>query len=84
MKNKACQHCALQSAFTRAPSVLLVIGAICSAVSKKNDLYVFFDSHSHGKNGISSSDGSSILMYVSCLEDLFHTCMLCMIVWQLI
>ena len=63
-------HCALQSAFTRAPSVLLVIGAICSAVSKKNDLYVFFDSHSHGKNGLSSSDGSSILMYFSCLEDL--------------
>ena len=35
-------HCALQSVFTRAPSVLLVIGAICSAVSKKNDLHVFF------------------------------------------
>ena len=63
-------HCALQSAFTRAPSILLVIGAICSAVSKKNDLYIFFDSHSHGKNGLSSSDGSSILMYFSCLEDL--------------
>ena len=63
-------HCALQSAFTRASSILLVIGAICSAVSKKNDLYVFFDSHSHGKNGLSSSDGSSILMYFSCLEDL--------------
>ena len=26
-------HCALKSAFTRAPSVLLVIGVICSAVS---------------------------------------------------
>ena len=63
-------HCALQSAFTRAPSILLVIGAICSAVSKKNDLYVFFDSYSHGKNGLSPSDGSSILMYFSCLEDL--------------
>ena len=63
-------HCALQSTFTRAPSVLLVIGAVCSAVSKKNDLYVFFDSHSHGKNGLSSSDGSSILMYFSFLEDL--------------
>ena len=63
-------HCALQSAFTRAPSILLVIGAICSTVSKKNDLYIFFDSHSHGKNGLSSSDGSSILMYFSCLEDL--------------
>ena len=65
-------HCALHSVLTRAPSVLLVIGAICSAVSKKNDLYVFFDSHSHGKNGLSSSDGSSILMYFSCLEDLSY------------
>ena len=63
-------HCALQSAFTKAPSVLLVIGAICSAVSKKNDLYVFFYSHSHRKNGLLSSDGSSILMYFSYLEDL--------------
>ena len=63
-------HCALQSAFTRAPSVLLVVGTICSAVSIKNDLYVFFYSHSYGKNGLSSSDGSSILMYFSCLEDL--------------
>ena len=63
-------QCALQSAFTRAQSIILVIGAICSAVSKKNDLYIFFDSHSHGKNGLSSSDGSSILMYFSCLEDL--------------
>ena len=63
-------HCALQSVFTRAPSILLVIGAICCAVSKKNDLYIFFDSHSHGKNGLSSSDGSSILMYFFCLKDL--------------
>ena len=63
-------HCALQSAFTRAPSVLLVIGAVCSAVGKMNDFYIFFDSHSHGKNGLSSSDGSSILMYFFCLEDL--------------
>ena len=63
-------HCALQAAFNRAPSILLVIGAICSAVSKKNNLYVFFYSHSRGKNGLSPSDGSSILMYFSCLEDL--------------
>ena len=63
-------HCALQPAFTRAPSVLLVIGPICSAVSKKNDLFVFFDSHSHGKNGLLSSGGSLILTYSSCLKDL--------------
>ena len=34
-------HCALQSAFTRAPSILLVIEAVCSAASNKNDFYVF-------------------------------------------
>ena len=37
---------------------------------KKNDLYVFFDSHSHGKNGLSSSDGASVLIAFSCLDDL--------------
>ena len=42
-------HRALHSAFTRASSGLITIGAVCSAVFKKNDLYVFFDSHSHGK-----------------------------------
>ena len=38
--------------------------------SVKNNLYVFFDSHSHGENGLASSDGTSILMLFSCLEDL--------------
>ena len=63
-------HCALETAFLTSASVLLIIGAICSAISKKNNLYVFFDSHSHGENGLSSSDGTSILMSFSCLEDL--------------
>ena len=35
-------HRALHSAFTRASSGLITIGAVCSAVFKKNDLYVFF------------------------------------------
>ena len=42
-------HRALHSAFTRASSGLITIGAICSAVFKKNDLYVFLDSLAHGK-----------------------------------
>ena len=63
-------HCALETAFLKSASVLLIIGAICSAISKRNNLYVFFDSHSHGENGLSSSDGTSILMLFSCLEDL--------------
>ena len=63
-------QCALETAFLKSTSVLLIIGAVCIAVSKKNNLYVFFDSHSHGENGLASSDGTSILMLFSCLEDL--------------
>ena len=37
---------------------------------KKNDLYMFFDSHSHGENGLSSVDGRSILIAFSSLDDL--------------
>ena len=61
---------ALETAFLKSTSVLLIIGAVCSAISKRNNLYVFFDSHSHGENGLASSDGTSILMLFSCLEDL--------------
>ena len=63
-------HCTLEAAFIKATSVLLIIGAVCSAVRKRNNSYIFFDSHSHGENGLSSSDGTSILMIFSCLEDL--------------
>ena len=62
-------HCALQSAILSV-SGLLTIGAICSAVFKKNGLYVFFYSHSHGENGFSSSDGASSLITFSNLDDL--------------
>ena len=37
---------------------------------KKNELYVFFDSHCHGENGLSSSDGASCLMTFLSLDDL--------------
>ena len=63
-------QCALETAFLKSTSVLLIIGAVCSAISKRSNLYVFFDSHSHGENGLASSDGTSILMVFSCLEDL--------------
>ena len=63
-------HEVLQSAFLSVSSGLLTIGAICSAVFKKNGLYVFFDSHSHGENGLSSSDGASCLITFSNLNDL--------------
>ena len=63
-------HEVLQSAFLSVSSGLLTIGAICSAVFKKNGLYVFFDSHSHGENGLSSCDGASSLITFSNLNDL--------------
>ena len=63
-------HCALETAFTKSTSVLLISGAVCSAVSKRNNWYIFFDSHSHGEDCLTSSDGTSILMSFSCLEDL--------------
>ena len=43
---------------------------MCSAVSKRNESYIFFDSHSHGEDGLSSYDGTSILVMFSSLEDL--------------
>ena len=63
-------HEVLESAFLSVSSGLLTIGAICSAVFKRNGLYVFFDSHSHGENGLSSSDGASSLITFSNLNDL--------------
>ena len=63
-------HSALQSAFSTTSSGLVIIGAICSAVFRKNDLFMFFDSHSHGKNGLASSEGTSVLMSFKHLDDL--------------
>ena len=63
-------HDTLQLAFMYVSLDLITIGAICSAVFRKNDMYVFFDSHSHGENGLSSSDGSSCLITFSSIDDL--------------
>ena len=35
-------HCSLQSNLSSSRSCLLTIGAVCSAVFKRNDLYMFF------------------------------------------
>ena len=58
-------HSALQSNLSSSRSCLFTIGAVCSAVFKSNDLYMFFDSHSHGENGLSSVDGRSMLIAFS-------------------
>ena len=63
-------HSTLQLAFSSVSCGLLTVGAICSAVFKNNGLYAFFDSHSHGQNGLSSSDGASCLITFSNLDDL--------------
>ena len=63
-------HEVLQSAFLSVSSGLLTIGAICSAVFKKHGLYAFFDSHCHGANGLSATDGASSLITFASLDDL--------------
>ena len=63
-------HEVLQSAFLSVSSGLLTIGAICSAVFKKKGSYAFFDSHCHGHNGLSATNGASCLMTFSSLDDL--------------
>ena len=63
-------HEVLQSAFLSVSSGLLTIGAICSAVFKKKGSYAFFDSHCHGHNGLSATDGTSCLITFSSLDDL--------------
>ena len=63
-------HEVLQSAFLSVSSGLLTVGAICSAVFKKKGVYAFFDSHCHGHNGLSATDGASSLITFSSLDDL--------------
>ena len=63
-------HEVLQSAFLSVSSGLLTIRAICSAVFKKKGSYAFFDSHCHGHNGLSATDGASCLITFSSLDDL--------------
>ena len=63
-------HEVLQSAFLSVSSGLLTVGAICSAVFKKKGAYAFFDSHCHGHNGLSATDGTSSLITFSSLDDL--------------
>ena len=60
----------MHTAFQSSSYVLVMIGAICFAVYKKDGMYNFFDSHSHAQNGLSSCSGYSVLIRFSCLDDL--------------
>lgn len=64
-------HECLQQALGLSRYVLIMIGSICSALYKDsdNDFY-FFDSHSHGENGLSECDGKSLMIHSCCLNDL--------------
>jgi len=47
-----------------------MFGLICSALHFHSGWYYFFDSHSHGKNGLSCPTGTSILIGFSNIDDL--------------
>ena len=58
----ACQRFILPYKLLFVPSGFLTIGAICSAVFRKNGSYTCVDSLSQEENGLSSSDGASCLI----------------------
>ena len=62
-------HQSLQSGFQKSP-YLLLIGSVCSAVFKSENLYYLFDSHSHSPSGLSDIDGKSVLISFSSFTDL--------------
>ena len=63
-------HEGLVFALSKAHHLLVMIGAICSAVVMKDNKYYFFDSHSHGSDGLSSPDGKAVLKIFQSLDDL--------------
>ncbi|KAK3087854.1 hypothetical protein FSP39_011503 [Pinctada imbricata] len=63
-------HDGIVLALTKSESLLIMIGAICSAIIYKDEQYYLFDSHSHGSDGLSSSDGKAILKAFPCIDDL--------------
>ena len=65
-------HQSFQSVFCNNHYVLVLTEAVCSAVFVKDDKFWLFDSHSHGKHGLSSPDGKSVLMSFTVLDDLIR------------
>ena len=75
-------HCSLENAFTNKDYVLVMIGAVCSAVFKKANNYWLFDSHSYSNSGLSCCDGKSVLISFACLNNLLTFLYACMIAWK--
>ena len=63
-------HNAILDGLNESSSVLVLFGLVCSAVHFQSDLYFFFDSHSHGKDGLFSEEGFSVLAAFSNIDDL--------------
>ena len=63
-------HEGLIFALTKFRYLLVLVGAICSAVVMKGNKYYFFDSHSHGPDGLSSPEGKAILKIFEALDEL--------------
>ena len=63
-------HQALHTAFQTSSHILFMIGSICSAIFRMNNEYYFFDSHSHGSDGMACPDGQSELVSFQSLDDL--------------
>ncbi|CAC5400692.1 unnamed protein product [Mytilus coruscus] len=63
----------IQNCIKQSNKLLIMIGAICSAVYYYNHIYYFFDSHSHSEctlNNPLDSSGNSILIGFADLHDL--------------
>ncbi|XP_078328660.1 uncharacterized protein LOC144623788 [Crassostrea virginica] len=63
-------HQSLDEAFKLSKYLLIMLGAICSALYKVSDNeYYFFDSHSHDSDGMSCCDGKSVLVLNKSIDD---------------
>jgi hypothetical protein len=63
-------HQSIAEGFEISRYLLIMLGSICSALYKiSSSEYYFFDSHSHSVDGMSCSDGKSILVRSKNLDD---------------
>lgn len=63
-------HETLSESFKISSSLLIMIGAISSAVHQKDEKYYFFDSYSHNMSALSGADGTSVMIGFSNMDDL--------------
>ena len=63
-------HAALTDGLKTSYSILIMIGAISSAVHYHADMLYFFDSHSHSNTTLSGPNGSSIHIRFNSIDDL--------------